>query len=161
MKNNKNSYLEIVSPIMNNFLKCDVYKFEIEKIDLEIAQSVNEKSIYKALDNVDFKTIRKVRLENEILKLVCKKLKIGNNILLGRDKDIKLIIIDDIKYQIIWLKDNTLPTISNNNNYKKMFFISSTDYKRFYYCGKINTIDSSLLIDNTNVFIGFDKLIID
>jgi hypothetical protein len=70
-------YLTKIIPYLKEFKICEIYNYELKKLDQELAESMNQKNIYTALDLPDFKNIKEIKLESSVIKLSCKKLNIG------------------------------------------------------------------------------------
>lgn len=51
-------YLTKIIPLISEFKSCDIYNYELKKFDQELAESINQKNIYTALDLSDFKNIK-------------------------------------------------------------------------------------------------------
>ena len=79
-----------VIPLLSEFRICDIYNYELKKLDQELAESINQKNIYTALDLPDFKNIKEVKLEASIINLTCKKLNIGKDINIIKENNYKI-----------------------------------------------------------------------
>mgnify|MGYP000536355863 CR=1 FL=1 len=69
-------YLTKVLPHLSKFKMCEIYGFEIKKIEQQLAESFNKKNIHEALDIPDFKHVKNKKILPEIIKTAIKKLKI-------------------------------------------------------------------------------------
>ena len=104
-------YLTKILPYQREFKYCDIYNYELKKFDQELADSMNQKNIYTALDLPDFKNIKEVKLEASIIKHVCKKLKMGDDINLIKENTHKILNIDGMNYQLIFFPSGTIPEV--------------------------------------------------
>lgn len=161
-------YLNAVIPHQKEFKVCDIYGYELKKFDQELADSMNQKNIYTALDLPDFKNIKDVKLEVSIIKHACKKLKIGNEINILKENDVKVLNIDGEKYQLILFPSGTVPEV-NLKKEKLIFFMYKHKFQSIYYCGihdlkcltetTINDFYENHCYNNTKKFIDFKNLI--
>ena len=55
-------YLTNIIPHLKEFKTCEIYNFELNKLYQELAESMNQKNIYTALDLPDFKNIKEIKL---------------------------------------------------------------------------------------------------
>ncbi|MGX1024262.1 hypothetical protein [Psychroflexus sp. MBR-150] len=94
--NKEKLYVSKVLPHLANFKVCNIYRYEIKKIEQELAESFNKNNIHEVLDIPDFRHVKNDKLMPEIIKLVLNKLKIEKNTLLQK-KD--FIVIDGIEYK--------------------------------------------------------------
>lgn len=160
-------YLTKVLPYLKDFVVCDIYGYELKKFNQELAESINQKNIYTALDLPDFKDIKDVKLEASIIQHSCKKLKIGSQVTLLKGKSVKTLNIDGTDYQLILFPTGTIPEV-NLKNEKIIFFMYQNKYQKIYYCGKldlkilnestINDFYTKYCFNNTKKFISFNNL---
>jgi hypothetical protein len=155
-----NIFYTNVSPHLSKFTIVKIYNYELAKIDLEIAQSFNKKNIHSALDGVDFKILRRTRLMNEVLKLTCEKLKLGDEILIKKEGLEKYLIIDGVKYNLVFIMVGHLPFV-NLNDEKTIVFIHLNDFTKVYYCGVKETLlpTDITLINEKTVLKNFENFI--
>jgi len=161
-------YLTNIIPYLKEFKTCEIYNFELNKLYQELAESINQKNIYTALDLPDFVNTKEIKLETSIIKLSCKKLKIGNEVNLLKENGIKILIIDGEKYQLLFFPSGSVPEVIIKLE-KLIFFMFQPKYQRIYYCGiytikKINstTINSfykNHCFNDSNKFIDFKNLL--
>ena len=161
-------YLTEVIPNLINFEICEIYGYELKNLEQELAESINQKNIYTALDLPDFKHIKDIKLESNIIKLTCKKLKIGKTVVIEKRNGIKIIDIDDIKYQLIFFPSGIVPEIEIKLE-KIIFFMFQPKFQKIYYCGKlcvnkltpteINNFYTEHCFSGTKKFIDFKNLI--
>lgn len=160
-------YLTKIIPLLSEFKICEIYNYELKKLDQELAESFNQKNIYTALDLPDFKNIKEVKLESNIIKLTCKKLNIGKDVSFLKENNYKILQIDDEKFQLIFFPFGTVPEI--DVKFKKIiFFMYQPKFKKIYFCGKYNlkkitkaSVDkfyTNLCFNGTKKFIGFNEL---
>lgn len=140
-----NIFYTNVSPYLKDFTIVKIYNYELAKIDLEIAQSFNKKNIHSALDSADFKILRRTRLTNEVIKLTCEKLKLGTEILIRKEGVEKYLIIDKIKYNLVFSMIGHIPFV-NVNKEKTIVFVYSNDFTKIYYCGIKDEISETDII---------------
>lgn len=162
-------YLTEVVPFLKNFIYCDIYKYELIKISQELADSLNEKNIYTALDKPDFKHLKDKKIEQSVLRIVCKKLKLANSVEEVIENGLKLLILDGVKYQLYLFPTSTVPEINIKFN-KAIYFMYQPEFKKVYYCGKqnIGELNSDILNDfylkncynGTKKFINFKNLLL-
>lgn len=148
-------YLTKVLPHLKNFKMSVIYRYEIKKIEQQLAESFNKKNIHEALDIADFRHVKNKKLLPDILKLAIKKLKI-----IEKEDDINSdhIIIDDKKYKIVTFISGELPKIKLNND-NLIFFMYQHGFEKVYYCGKI-TKENISFTNNDELFTDFESLII-
>jgi len=161
------SYLTKIIPFLNEFKICEIYNYELNKFDLELAESMNQKNIYTALDLPDFKNIREVKLEGSIIKLACKKLNIGGEVNLEKGNGLKVLNIDGEKYQLIFFPSGSVPEIDLKLE-KLIFFMYQPKFQKIYYCGiknlkkltktTINDFYTNQCYNDTKKFIDFKNL---
>jgi hypothetical protein len=161
-------YLTNIIPHLKEFKTCEIYNFELNKLYQELAESMNQKNIYTALDLPDFVNIKEIKLETSIIKLTCKKLKIGNDVNFEKENGIKILNIDDEKYQLIFFPSGSVPEVSIKKE-KLIFFMFQPKYQKIYYCGihtlkKVNSITINNFYKNhcfndSNKFIDFKNLL--
>lgn len=130
-------YLTKIIPFLNEFKICDIYNYELKKFDQELAESMNQKNIYTALDLPDFVNIKDYKLEESIIKLTCKKLNIGNEVNLVKENGLKMLIIDGEKYQMIYFSSGSVPEVDLKLE-KLIFFMYQPKFNKIYYCGILN-----------------------
>ena len=130
-------YLTEVIPLLNQFKICEIYGYELKRFDQELAESMNQKNIYTALDLPDFKDIREIKLESSIIKLTCKKMNLGNEVNLMKENNSKFLNIDGEKYQLVFFPSGSVPEIEINFN-KLIFFMYQPKFQKIYYCGIFN-----------------------
>jgi hypothetical protein len=160
-------YLTKVIPLLSEFRICDIYNYELKKLDQELAESINQKNIYTALDLPDFKNIKEVKLEASIINLTCKKLNIGKDINIIKENNYKILQIDNEKFQLIFFPSGSVPEIDIKLE-KIIFFMYQPKFQKIYFCGKYNlkkitksNIDkfyTNLCFNGTKKFIGFNEL---
>jgi hypothetical protein len=160
-------FLTKLKPYFNDFKSCEIYKHEINKIEQDIAESINQKNIYAALDIPDFKITKDLKLETRIIELACKKLKLGNEILFLNENGAKKIIIDGMMYQSIIFQSGVLPKIDLKHE-NIIFFMVQPMFKRVYYCGALelnkltkkeyNDFYQKYCFEETKIFVNFNLL---
>lgn len=161
-------YLSMVIPVMKEFKICEIYVYELKKFDQELAESMNQKNIYAALDLPDFKHIKEAKLEANIIMLACRKLGIGTEVNLLKDKGLKILNIDGEKYQLIFFPSGTVPEVDLKLE-KTIYFMYQPKFEKIYYCGKLDlkkltqtTINNFYLnhcYNETKKFIDFKNLV--
>lgn len=160
-------YLSKVIPLLNEFKLCEIYNYELKKFDQELAESINQKNIYAALDLPDFKNIKEVKLESNIIKHTCKKLNLGDEVIISKDKNTKFLEIDNEKYQLVFFPSGSVPEVDVNFD-KLIFFMYQPKFQKIFYCGKydlkkiskstISKFYTTLCYNGTKKFIGFNEL---
>jgi hypothetical protein len=131
-------YLTKIIPYLKEFKICEIYNYELKKLDQELAESMNQKNIYTALDLPDFKNIKEIKLESSVIKLSCKKLNIGNQANLEKENGIKLLNIDGEKYQLIFFPSGSVPEVDIKSE-KLIFFMYQPKFQKIYFCGIYNS----------------------
>lgn len=118
---------------LDDFRLIKIYKYELSNIDNFIALSSNYKSIYSALDKVDFRLVRNnVRLLN-VIKLIFKKMGFSDLEINSKDLDIS-ILINNQKYSILFFSIGELPYINiSYSNTIVIFYVN--DFSKIYFCG--------------------------
>ncbi|MAE09056.1 MAG: hypothetical protein CL661_09895 [Bacteroidetes bacterium] len=132
---------------------CEIYSYEIKKIEQQIAESLNKRNIHEALDIPDFRHVKNSKLLPEVIKSAIKKLKISEK---SDDKNIDYIKIDDKKYKLVTFSSGELPKIKSNNE-NLIFFMYQPGFKKIFYCGKLlkENISST---NNVELFTDFGSL---
>jgi hypothetical protein len=161
-------YLTKIIPFLNDFKMCEIYNYELKKFDQELAESMNQKNIYAALDLPDFKHIKEIKLESSIINLTCRKLNLGENINIIKEDGIKFLQINDLKYQLIFFPSGLVPEVDLKLE-NLIFFMYQPKFKKVYYCGtlknkKLNkSIINNFYINNcfndTKRFVNFKSLV--
>ncbi len=151
--NSQKLYLTKVLPHLKNFKMCEIYSYEIKKIEQQIAESLNKRNIHEALDIPDFRHVKNSKLLPEVIKSAIKKLKISEK---SDDKNIDYIKIDDKKYKLVTFSSGELPKIKSNNE-NLIFFMYQPGFKKIFYCGKLlkENISST---NNVELFTDFGSL---
>lgn len=152
-----NLYYTCVAPNIVKFKVVKIYNYELGKIDLEIANSFNKKNIHSALDSADFKILRRNRLMNEVIKLTCHKLGLGD-VLINKVEMDKYLIINNEKYYLVFFSIGQLPYV-NIDTEKSIVFLYSNDFTKVYYCGKKNKLkqEEYVLVNNKPVLTNFNE----
>jgi len=161
-------YLTKVIPHLREFEICEIYNYEIKNLEQELAQSMNQKNIYTALDLPDFKHIKDIKLESGVITIACKKLNLGRIVKIIKNNGIKTIDIDGDIFQLIFFPSGTVPEV--NLKYEKLiFFMFQPKFQKIYYCGKLDckkltktNIDyfyKNYCFKDTNKFIDFKILV--
>lgn len=127
-------FLTEVIPFQSNFSTCEIYKFEMKKLEQELAESMNLKNIYNALDLADFKYVKTAKIELQILELACIKLNFGKEILLTKENGIKTLSLNGTKYQVILFPTFTVPEVDLKLE-KTIYFMYSPQFEKISYCG--------------------------
>jgi hypothetical protein len=156
-------YLTKIIPFLNDFKRCEIYNYELKKLDQELAESMGQKNIYTALDLPDFKSMRELKLEPSIIKLTCKKLNIGKEVIFDKENGINILNIDSEKYQLIFFPSGTVPEIDIKLE-NIIFFMYQPKFQKIYYCGKQNLkkLTKTVMSDfYTNHCLGETKKFID
>lgn len=160
-------YLTKVIPYLKDFKICEIYSYELKKLEQDLAESFNQKNIYTTLDLPDFKHIKDIKLESSIIKLTCEKLKIGNTIVIEKSNGVKFIDIDNIKYQLIFFSSGIVPEVELKKE-NIIFFMYQPKFQKIYYCGKlflngmseteVNDFYTNYCFGETKKFIDFKNL---
>jgi len=161
-------YINNIIPLINEFEICEIYAYELNKLDQELAESINQKNIYTALDLPDFKHIKEIKLESSIVKLTCKKLNLGNQVDVEKENGFKILNLDGEKFQLIFFPSGIVPEI-NLRLEKLIYFMYQPKFQKIYFCGIQNlkkldktTIDNFYLnhcYGDTKKFIDFKSLV--
>lgn len=150
--NSQKLYITKVLPHLKNFKMCEIHGFEIKKIEQQLAESLNKKNIYEALDIPDFKNVKDSKLLPKIIEISLKKL--------GLFKEFKIekyfLNIDNEKYKIVAFSSGDLPIIKYNNE-NLVLFMYQPGFKKIYYCGKLLKENISRS-NETELFTDFEKL---
>jgi hypothetical protein len=160
-------YLTKIIPYLIEFKICEIYNYELKKLDQELAESMNQKNIYTALDLPDFKNIKEIKLEASVIKLACKKLNIGIESNLEKENGAKILNIDGEKYQLIFFPSGSVPEIELKKE-KLIFFMYQPKFQKIHFCGTLilkNLNASSIsnfyknhCLNDTKKFIDFNIL---
>lgn len=160
-------YLTHINPYLKRFKLCKIYNYELLKLNQKVAESINQKDIYRALDIPDFKYVKEVRIQSDIIELACTRLKIGEESKVSNHKGIQILDIDRDKYQIIFFPSGSVPEV-NLKKEKLIFFMYQPNFEKIYYCGKLelnDILDDTIsnfyknnCYKNTNKFIDFKSL---
>jgi hypothetical protein len=160
-------YLTKIIPLLSEFKICEIYNYELKKLEQELAESINQKNIYTALDLPDFKNIKEIKLQANIIKLTCKKLNLGKDINVVKENNYKVLLIDDEKFQLIFFPSGSVPEVDVKLN-NIIFFMYQPKFQKIYFCGKYNLIKftklsidkfyTNLCFNGTKKFIGFNEL---
>lgn len=161
-------YLKTIIPLLKDFKFCNIYNYQLKKFVQELAESLNQKNIYTALDIPDFKFVKETKLEAKIIKLVCEKMKIGNVVEFYRSKRTKILEIDKKKFQLIFFPSGTIPEIEIDLE-NLIFFMYNENFEKIYFCGtfflqnicpeSINQFYNNHCLANSKKFIDFKNLI--
>lgn len=151
--NSQKLYLTKVLPHLRNFKMCEMYNFEIKKIEQQLAESFNKKNIHEALDIADFSHVKNTKLVPEIIKTAIKKLRIVESL---EDEKVDFLKIDNKQYKIITFSSGELPKIKFNNE-NLIFFMYQPGFKKIYYCGKLQK-DNIRKSDKIELFTDFENL---
>ena len=130
------SYIDSVLPYLNRFKSCSIYKYELNQIEKALAESVNTKTIYNALDIPDFKYSIKAKMDFFVLKHAIHKMN------LFEDYDILKndVYVKGKRFSLLSFEMGTLPEIKDRHkNY--LVFMFKRAYEKVYYCGKIYSED--------------------
>jgi hypothetical protein len=133
-------FISKVLPIQNTFKLCNIYSFEIKKIEQKVAESINAKNIHAALDIPDFRHIKDSRISRHIIELSIDKLKIFDNYIIENNSQDLILIKNNIKYQIIQFTVGVVPSIDIKES-NLLFFMYQPGFKRIFYCGSFNIKD--------------------
>jgi len=146
-------YLTKVLPHLSKFKMCEIYGFEIKKIEQQLAESFNKKNIHEALDIPDFKHVKNKKILPEIIKTAIKKLKIVDEFENEKNGFLK---INNTQYKLVTFSSGELPEIKFNNE-NLIFFMYQPGFKKIFYCGKLlkENIKNS---NNTKLFTDFENL---
>jgi len=151
--NTQKLYLTKVLPHLRNFKMCEIYNFEIKKIEQQLAESLNKKNIHEALDIPDFRHVKNTKLLREIIKVAIKKLKIIEKVEAQINDFLK---IDNKEYKLVTFSSGELPKIKFNNE-NLIFFMYQPGFKKIFYCGKL--LKENVPISNkTELFTDFENL---
>lgn len=122
---------------------CEIYGFEIKKIEQQLAESLNKKNIHAALDIPDFRHVKDSKILPKIIDTALKKLNLINE-------------FKNEKYKLVTFSSGNLPVI-NYNNENLAFFMYQPGFKKIYYCGKLlkENIKNS---NKTELFTDFENL---
>ncbi len=160
-------YLTYILPYQREFKCCEIYNYELKKFDQELADSMNQKNIYTALDLPDFKNIKEVKLEARIIIHACKKLKMGDDINFIKENAYKILNIDGVNYQLIFFPSGTIPIVEIKLE-NLIFFMYQHKFQKIFFCGrlKISPLSKESINDfykkncftNTKNFINFKNL---
>lgn len=129
-------YISKILPFLNKFKYCDIYEYEIRKIEQELAEAFNQKNIHTALDMPDFRYVKEGKVLLSIIKISIKKLNLSNLSLLKFDNECINITINEVNYQVIAFPSGEVPKINIKNN-NLLFLMYQPGFKRVYYCGHI------------------------
>jgi hypothetical protein len=129
-------YLTEILPSLKFFKICEIYGFELRNLEQELAESINQKNIYTALDLPDFKHIKEKKLESLMIKLACKKLKLGDDIIIETKLKVNILTIDNEMFQLIFFPSGTVPEVDLKFE-KLIFFMYQPKFKKIHYCGKL------------------------
>ena len=135
--NLQKSFIKNILPYQKHFKCCDIYNYEIRKIEQEIAKSLNTKNIHTALDIPDFRSVKDSKVFTYILKLCINKLKIFEQTKLEHKQN-KLILKHNTDiYQVIKFVSGELPLI-NDIEKNLIFFMYQPGFNKIFYCGRYN-----------------------
>lgn len=140
-------FKKYVLPLLYDFQSVRIYNYEIAKIDQQTAKLANKKNIHSALDLPDFKVLRRVRLINEILRLSCEKLNLGNEIIIKKKTTNKYIFIDGIEYCLLIFALGEKPIFKYSTDENIIVFIYNYNFTKIFYCGKKKISKSDFLDD--------------
>ena len=158
-------YFSFISPYLKDLKSCTIYKHELKIINDIIIKNSKYSSLYKALDIPDFSTFRNLIVFSEIIKLSCNKFKMGSEINYVKEGDTHFLLIDGLKYQLIYFFKGEVPIV-NIKFPNLVFFMIEQGLGKVFYCGKlsINKLELDTLFKsknfapNTDYFINFKTL---
>ncbi len=149
-------YISKVLPHLKNFKTCEIYKYEIKKIEQKLAESLNKKNMYEVLDIPDFRHVKNSKLLPGIIKLAIKKLKLVKKEKPIEIKNTDIIEIDNTEYQLVTFSSGEIPKIKFKNK-NLIIFMYQPDFNKIFYCGKLylNKVTNK---ENISEFINFEIL---
>ncbi|MDR3653229.1 MAG: hypothetical protein P4L34_09700 [Paludibacter sp.] len=143
-------YISKVLPFKRKFISFEIYRYILADLEQIIAESFQKKNKYEALDVIDFKYVKAEQIKFQIIKIFFNKFYFGNEIELLYENAIRFLIIDKVKYQLIYFDVGSLPEIDLNYN-KIIIFMFQLDFLKVFYCGKL-VIEKDLTNDFKQVF---------
>ena len=149
-------YLTKVLPYLKNFKMCEIYNYEIKKIEQKLAESLNKKNIHEALDIPDFRHVKDAKLLPEIIKIAILKLKLIEKERLEYTTNINILKIGDKEYQLVTFSSGELPKIRHNNE-NIIFFMYQPGFNKIFYCGRLHK-ENINISNNKGLFTNFEKL---
>ena len=138
MNDNFRLFIKNFVPFIKNFKSCSILWQELNLIDQRIADQLNEKNRYTALDKPDVK-IYMHRIRNyEIVKLFLQKMKIFDEYECYVKEANLYLDTNNKKYLVIVFEYGNLPVIPNNLDEGILFLVNKQNH-RVYYCGILDS----------------------